>query len=250
MSSAISLFGCSRLGSSIAVLDHVHLGSTLSLRSSSRLGGSLRANGVHFSQGINALENAQGDLVFTVQGNKTMTLTSTGGMLHGTWSSEQMVTASDARLKTGIMPVRSFAARRKRHSMQPFRAGRLRKGPLTSLLMGLRPVAYRYRHSKQRLRFGFLTQDLEQHLPEVVAQLPFTQEAEVDDKGETRMPLKGIMYQDLIAVLAAASQEQQLRIESLEREVVRLQQLGGLREELAGFGARLAVLERRFGASA
>lgn len=210
LSSGLSVLGVTQLGSSLAVLDHVCLGSSLALRNSARIGGTLKASGLHFSPGITALEDSHGDLVFTVQGNKTMTLTSTGGMLHGTWTSEQMVTASDARLKTGIMPIRQFVASQKHQESAGGASaqGTQHRGPLARLLMGLRPVAYRYRRREGRQRFGFVAQDLEHHLPDVVEQLPSAAEASDEDEAATNEDaggaLKGFVYQDLIAVLAAA----------------------------------------------
>merc|ERR1719265_2171466 len=124
-----------------------------------------------------------------------MTLTSTGGMLHGTWSSDSMLTYSDARLKTGIVPIHQFANSQKVRA-KPFSSRRKRRSPLARLLMGLRPVAYRYRRSKERLRFGFLTQDLEHHLPEVVQHAPHADKADKAaheaSPGDTKgAPLKG-----------------------------------------------------------
>ena len=102
------------------------------------------------------------------------------GTLHGTWSSEGVITVSDKRLKSSITPLKRL---------------------VSDKLRDLRPVSFLLSNdpSKNR-RYGFIAQELERTFPEVV----------VDD-GQS----KAVLYQDLIAVLTVAVQEHQEAIEEL-----------------------------------
>jgi septal ring factor EnvC (AmiA/AmiB activator) len=106
----------------------------------------------------------------------------------------------------------------------------------------LRPVSFRLKRSaesKHTVHFGFIAQELEKVLPEVVTL----------DKASG---LRRVMYQDLIAVLALALQQQDSEVRSLRKDVAKLQvdmsethrlvrelqtELKGLRRQVArGYG--------------
>merc|ERR1719515_490951 len=93
----LSVRGLSRFGSSMSVLDFLHLGSSLSLRSFARVGSSISVYG-------NVLMNDGGTIGVTAT-TKSISITSAGGTLHGTWSAENALDTSDRRLKKDIMPL-------------------------------------------------------------------------------------------------------------------------------------------------
>jgi hypothetical protein len=76
------------------------------------------------------------------------------------------------------------------------------------LLRQLRPVSYSFRSGAESkyMRFGFIADELESVVPEVVRSVG---NQRVNDQ-------KAVVYQDLIAILTAAQQSQQQRIETLE----------------------------------
>jgi len=150
-------------------------------------------------------------------------------MLHGSWDVETSLVTSDRRLKTNIMPLQ----RTLRDVMMP--RGE-KKAPSTGiatsgkkaegdgalwLLRQLRPVSYSFRKGMDSkfMRFGFIADELESVVPEVVRR---PGDREVTDQ-------KAVVYQDLIALLAAASQsqqklidEQQSRMEQMESMQLRM----------------------------
>jgi len=142
-----------------------------------------------------------------------MSISSTGGSLHGTWSSETIISASDRRLKRRIEPLdRALAtASPAKHKGGAKRAA---SGPGTGevssrqksvdwLLRELRPVSYRFKDGPDAkyARYGFVAQELEKLMPNLV---------------RTHKEEKHVVYQDLIALLTLSSQVQQGRLEQLE----------------------------------
>merc|ERR1719272_1404988 len=85
------------------------------------------------------------------------------------------------------------------------------------LLRQLRPVSYSFRKGMDSkfMRFGFIADELESVVPEVVRR---PGDREVTDQ-------KAVVYQDLIALLAAASQSQQKLIESQQARVEQLESM-------------------------
>jgi hypothetical protein len=79
------------------------------------------------------------------------------------------------------------------------------------LLRQLRPVSYSFRKGvdSKFMRFGFIADELESVVPEVVRR---PGDREVTDQ-------KAVVYQDLIALLASASQSQQGLIESQQSRI-------------------------------
>ncbi|CAJ1425787.1 unnamed protein product [Effrenium voratum] len=135
-------------------------------------------------------------------GLKRMSISSTGGSLHGTWSSESIISASDERLKRRIEPLdRALAARAQPASISPGPPNRAEA--VSWLLRELRPVSYYFREGPEAklARYGFIAQELEKVMPELVR----------DHKEK-----KHVVYQDLVALLALSSQVQQERLEEYE----------------------------------
>lgn len=73
------------------------------------------------------------------------------------------------------------------------------------IAMRIRPVQFRFRGNDELLRFGFIAQEVQEVLPDAVAE---------DDSG-----LLSLNYQELIAPLYALVQEQEKRIETLEKQL-------------------------------
>ena len=126
-------------------------------------------------------------------GEAAITVTDSGGRLHGIWHSDFDVATSDRRLKKNIMPLSmEFASR-------PESRGKV--------IDQLRPVSFEMiDDSQERTRYGFIAQELEKVMPSLVV----TSDGDSDGVGT-----KAVMYQDLIAILTMALQEQQDEIEQL-----------------------------------
>jgi hypothetical protein len=112
------------------------------------------------------------------------------GHLHGTWTADSSISTSDRRLKKDIEPLE----RTIEHS---------------AVLRELRPVSFVMKddggiHTNKR-RYGFIAQELERVLPDIVFALD----------NDT----KAVAYQDLIAVLTLAIQEQDARLGTLESRI-------------------------------
>jgi hypothetical protein len=245
MGSSFSLFGMARLGSSFSVLDYMSYGSSMSVRGFVRLGSGLSLSGgfrvterYQFLKADSYIkEDSSAGLQVYVSGTKAMSIESDGGMLHGSWNVETAVVTSDRRLKQDIVPLQrtlrgamglTKAADAGMKGPTSPQAGPKRPGapptPSTApasapggdgalwLLRQLRPVSYSFRKGAESkyMRFGFIADELESVVPQVVRRLG--DRSDVADQ-------KAVVYQDLIALLAAALQEQQGRMEALERSV-------------------------------
>jgi len=228
------VFGFGRFGSSLSVLDSCAIGSSLSIRSFVRLGstlsivGAVRLANLHFEDAgtIYAADSSGGT-------SRRISLPSSGayeGILHGTWSSETSVSTSDRRLKKDIAPLY-------RTIVEHMKAGASKRGGKSNdarptkdqassaigwMLRELRPVSYTFKGGSEskalegRQRFGFIAQEVENVIPELVHEL-----------GKT----KHLVYQDLIAVITLAAQDHQKRLESTRGEVSKLK---GMVQQLAG----------------
>lgn len=106
------------------------------------------------------------------------------------WSANPFLQSSDVRLKTNITP--------------------LRYGLQTVLAM--KPVSYKMKSDMQSIEIGFLAQDMEKLVPEVVVS--------PENDG-----LKAMKYSSLIPVLVQAIQDQQKIIESLENRIKLLEKI-------------------------
>merc|ERR1712139_379478 len=228
LGSTLSLRSFSRFGSSMSVLDFLHLGSSLSLRSFARIGDYVSVTGaLKVSGAITAKYNG---------GSMGLTTSTTGGTLHGIRSSDNVVSASDRRLKRDILPLDETIraemrkARPEAGDKPTADAGSESSQAVSWLLRELRPVSFTFRRGPESkfTRYGFVAQELERVLPTVVR--------EKDD-------YKHVQYQDVIALLTLTAQSQQDRLDSLEREVLLEQQqrklLQARLEKLEGLIAEL-----------
>ena len=138
------------------------------------------------------------------EADKVMTLSRTGGFLHGLWESSVAISTSDRRLKRKITPLlRDYAA-----------------NATLNLLDKLRPVAYEMIDDESgRKRYGFIAQELEDALPSLVV--------DSDEAGDGE-GTKAVLYQDIIAILTVAMQLQQDEISNLK---LQLNQTTAMREE-------------------
>jgi len=214
--SAVSVRGLSRFGSSMSVLDFLHLGSSLSLRSFARVGSSISVYG-------NVLMNDGGTIGVTAT-TKSISITSAGGTLHGTWSAENALDTSDRRLKKDIMPLgKTLAEKMLRVQANEASADDGSAGAVPDadeaqeattadavswILRELRPVSFKFRRGPESkyARYGFVAQELARVLPQIVR--------EIDGYHHVR-------YQDIVAVLTLTAQQQQNQLEALEKTVER-----------------------------
>jgi len=253
MGSSLSLRSYSRLGSALSVVDFVNFGSSLSVRSSGKFGKDLYTYGKLYFADDTYFEDVSSSLKVTVGGNSAMTLKSTGGTLHGTWYSDTVISVSDRRLKRNIMPLAETLTDNYKQRGGP--ASSQHEGGLwngnnndtsnnnaTSLQLGetpdtksldwvlrqLRPVSYHFKKGSdaKNMRFGFIADEMEKVLPQVVRELPDQEDAEVDPILGKK---KGIVYPDLIAVLTAMMRDfsgqlkaVQARVKTAELELDRL----------------------------
>lgn len=279
--SSLSVRSWGRLGSSLSVLGFAHFGSSLSLRSFARLGSSLSVfgqfrlgstlsildnlylgSGLHFGTGNTYIHFDAGssELRIIASGNKRLSLSGTGGTLHGTWASESIISASDRRLKRRVEPLhRAIAGRMPAPPPSPDHAPPTRESPASEiaalrgrrrdarsapaavdwLLRELRPVSFKFRDGPEAKysRYGFVAQELEQVLPEMV---------------RTRNEEKHVVYQDMVAVLTLASQVQQDRLASQEARAqlrrsrldAQAQRMSHLQRSVAALTGRLTRWER------
>jgi hypothetical protein len=204
-----------------------------------------------------------------VGGNTRMSMSSTGGSLHGTWSSESIISASDRRLKHKVEPLqrtllKGLLENRPNGTPRPPAGGltaapglaaaiagdavppgatvledgvassgtmaagvaattlppRTRTSPSSSspstsaaewVLRELRPVSFAFRKGPESkfVRYGFVAQEVERVLPDLV-----------HTRGET----KHVAYQDLLAVLTLAGQAQHERVSAQEARAQQRQQ--------------------------
>lgn len=179
-------------------------------------------------------EQAAGLEVF-VKGARSATFENDGGILHGSWhlAGPTLVT-SDRRLKTNILPLQRtlrdvIAPKAQAEKKVPLAgqsglrgtAGQGTQGTAGAgdgalwLLRQLRPVSYSFRKGadSKNMRFGFIADELESVVPEVVRSRG---DRDVTDQ-------KAVVYQDLIALLAAATQSQQNVIEKQQNHMQALE---------------------------
>jgi acyl-[acyl carrier protein]--UDP-N-acetylglucosamine O-acyltransferase len=259
LGSAMSLRGLARLGSSLSVVDYAHMGSALSLRSFARfgsqmsvkddvkVGGSPRLFGtttqlyLDGSTGQTYIKFDGTTVEVYNQNNKRLSVTTSGGTLHGTWSSDAALTSSDRRLKTTIEPLYRTIAERwpgsqtattssqalpagpvpgpaRRQSAESNLGRTPSKSAMSWLLRELRPVSFYLKRGTESkkgpdpadMKFGFIAQEVEGVLPNLVK-----------ETGEAKT--KMIAYQDFIAILTLTAQTHQDELAEL-RALVKTQQ--------------------------
>jgi len=214
----------------MSLLDRSILGSALSLRSFARIGSSISIMGaVTLGNDLRFFEAGKGIHGMKADGTTTRRISfpedSAGqGILHGSWIADQSISTSDRRLKKAITPLYKTLASRmvaQVKSATPIaNAMEQRSQAITWVLRELRPVSFSFRDGmdskSMNPRFGFVAQEVERVLPELV-----------HDNGQT----KYMIYQDLIAMITLAAQDHQVRLERNRGEVSKLR---GLVNELAG----------------
>lgn len=232
LGASVSLRSFARLGSSVSVLRFAHVGSTLSLRSFSRLGSSLSVLGntrmgshlsVHDCLCIKtgnvlslpgsfslAWDSVSSEIQAKVGTYKPLAITATGGSLHGTWSSESIISASDRRLKREVLPlVRSLRGEQAPPTGKPAAAMESASSSIASSLLRLlipKEEEQGPLHLKTDRRAA-------EALPGVVRPLPGAGE-----EGEGKETRNGISHQDLLAVITLAAKERQQRLDALEAQ--------------------------------
>lgn len=212
----------------MSILDFVNMASTLSVST-------IKTQTLVDGTGVTYASLGSTSMYFYAAAFKGITVTATGGSLHGAWSSEATITTSDRRLKRNIEPLyRTIASRaRDRWADQPAAGNsalgleRTGEKPIAWLLRELRPVSFHLKRGPEAkyLKFGFIAQELETVFPNLVRTI-----------GEDET--KAVASQDLIAVLTLAIQNlqkeledyraelalQRERMERLERAVLAMQQ--------------------------
>lgn len=180
-------------------------------------------------------DNTAGIQVY-VQGVKSVTAETDGGILHGAWTSDAAIVTSDRRLKKEIVPLqrtlKSFmqlqdGKAQPRNMVDSRKPGPSARAGLTDpsgatgsgdgalwLLRQLRPVSYSFRKGSESkyMRFGFIADELESVVPQVVRNVG---DKEVSDQ-------KAVVYQDLIALLAASLQAMQGNFENIRDTITQM----------------------------
>jgi hypothetical protein len=220
----VSLFDFAAFGSSLSVRSLVRLGSGLSvgeadayfnsdkiMKKGSKLymeATSASAPGDTYLQ-YSTTTNDEG-LKLYVDSSKTLSAKTVGTgndafvqtTMHGIWVSDTALTTSDARLKKDITDLNTTL----HVDNMPDAAKAANQTTSSWVLRELRPVSFRLKEGSEskHLRYGFIAQELEKTLPPVVR-----------DTGDR----KGVLYQDLIAVLTLTAQAQETRIDDLVLEI-------------------------------
>ncbi|CAJ1353585.1 unnamed protein product, partial [Effrenium voratum] len=213
-----------RLGSLLFAFDYATLGPTLSLRSFARLGSSLSCantlwapNTVRFTSNTYMYYDSATPLLhWYMNGAQVMSMSNTGGQLHGTWTESGTWVTSDRRLKKDVKPLtrtlRDFLkpqVEEAESTQMALQASTQEKkgedaGALW-VLRQLRPVSYYFKKGSESkyMRFGFIADELESVVPQVVRH----------KRGTDYSDEKAVAYTDLIALLTSAAQGQQQVIE-------------------------------------
>jgi len=244
--SSVSVQGLARLGSvfSMSVLDFLHLGSSLSLRSLGRLGSSVSVLGLARFSALSLSEKVEfgqnsyirydsSSIEARVGNARGLSITSSGGTLHGVWSSDNVISASDRRLKKDIAPLGRTLAEEMRHARGddevPDAGSKAERSEAVAwMLRELRPVSFSFRRGPESkfARYGFVAQEVERVLPSVVRE---------------KDTYKHVLYQDLIALLTLTAQAQNARLEALEQQLAEQSQRLAQLEDLP---RKVAALER------
>jgi hypothetical protein len=108
---------------------------------------------------------------------------------------------------------------------------------VSDLLEALRPVSFTLTTDEdQRKRFGFIAQELEDILPNIVITS--------GGNNETDPGTKSVLYQDLIAVLTAVVQEQQDTIFRLTDKISKLErERASNKDAIGGIETKLQLME-------
>jgi hypothetical protein len=147
---------------------------------------------------------------FVPEGNNTVSLGDAYFRWSAVYSANGTIQTSDERLKENIKPI-TYGL---------------------NTLMSLNPVSYQWKDKNVRIgegtNLGFLAQDIEKVLPEVVVHSQMSQEEHDNIKKDRGIDVKntdtyGVKYSEMIPVLVKAIQEQQAEIEALKLQVSKSQ---------------------------
>jgi len=210
---SMSLRGFARIGSALSVLDYVNLGSSLSVRSLVRFGSAVAEDRISFGDTnsyTKYVSSPSAAIETFVNNNRALSATATGGILHGTWISDDPVIGSDRRLKKSIVPLyKAIAAEtaNKAASGPSHSTGSEKASTVGWVLRQLRPVSFKFKHGPEskHSRYGFVAQELQQVLPAVVR-----------GQGDRHL---SVAYQDMIALLTLAAQVLQDRVNQQEESI-------------------------------
>jgi hypothetical protein len=125
--------------------------------------------------------------------NNNVNLGSTSLRWRTIWSNNPLNSSSDQRLKTAVTPLASSLDK----------------------VMRMRPVSYRWIDDDGHTHLGFIAQEMENIVPEVVR----TPRTTHDQEGNVQESHYAMVYAELIPVLTQAIQEQQKMIEELKEEI-------------------------------
>ena len=132
--------------------------------------------------------------------NNSIKLGSSGFRWSEIWSVNGINQSSDRRLKKEIKPLT--------YGLQS--------------IMEMEPVTYKWREGNQDVLIGFIAQDMEEVLPEVVQHKILSESQKNAYEAEGRVPgedMYSMNYSEIIPVLVKAIQEQQIEIEKLKVKI-------------------------------
>jgi len=206
--------------STLSVVGMSNIGSSLSLRAFIRLGSSLSINGAEqfntWSFSSNTKYTQTSDLMTLAIGGTSVIQhdsdgSGTGNKLIGSWTADDVISSSDRRLKTDIKPLRRTLKDFVKANQKQIGAEKPKGDGALWMLRQLRPVSYSFKKGAESkyMRFGFIADELETTVPQVVRNM-VDKETGLTDK-------KGVILEDMIALLASAGQSQQEIIDTQNR---------------------------------
>jgi len=218
LGSSVSLRSFARLGSALSIFDFAHLGSSLSIRGIARFGGRIEVfEKLRFTSDTNYIIEKNSGVEFYVANARGMHIgdgTSTNlNKLHGTWVADSTISQSDRRLKDNIRPL-SYALEQNLKKGDTEGDSEPVRPAASWVLRQLRPVSYNFKKGMEAkfMRFGFIADEVEQVLPQVVREV----EDHIGEESEGKQKIKGIVYTDLIAVLTTIIKDLNLQMKGMQ----------------------------------
>lgn len=149
-------------------------------------------------------DSAGQELKFAETGNaQTIKLMTSGGYLHGQWSTESIISASDRRLKRSVVPLYETLLGTRRQLAGG--SAEVARDAASNILQHLQPNVLSMTDeaaSTTAPKYALSTEDVKRALPDLVR--------------TTGTGGEGINYQDLIAVIALATKERQEKLNAHE----------------------------------
>lgn len=171
-----------------------------------------------------------------------MAFNNLGGKLHGTWSVDTVISTSDRNLKKNIQPLVStlrathpdfgskkiaepVASKEQRKLEEPAESPDRKESVTGWVLRQLRPVSYYFKkNDAKQMRFGFIADEVEKVLPQVIRELPKEESKNATREEEKQGPFKGIAYNDLIAVLTDAVKDVSSQMKDMRDRMLRAEE--------------------------